>query len=99
MLDINLISTLLGEDESPTLSAEQLNALATLYDNINLACYMGCKMKAKVNKLKIGSIEIESNSSYWLDLADTFYAQYMKSPEFRATKSRSGLCIGRSDEL
>lgn len=98
MFTVEELSNLLLEEQYPSLSDEQLQALCDMYDNINQACYMGCKMKARVDKIKIACIEIESNSSFWLDLAESFYQQWQDDLRRESSKSRTGLSIGRVDE-
>lgn len=97
MLDINTIKTMLLEETYPVLTDEQLQMLATNYTDINEACYYGCLMKARVDKVKIGPIEVESNSDYWLKLADGFYRKFLRERD--TSDSVTGLAIGRSDEL
>nr|DAL88793.1 MAG TPA: hypothetical protein [Caudoviricetes sp.]DAM98043.1 MAG TPA: hypothetical protein [Caudoviricetes sp.] len=97
MLDVDIIKTMLLEETYPTLTDEQLKMLALNYDNINEACYYGCLMKARVDKVKIGPIEVESNSDYWLKLADGFYRKFIR--ESQEDYSITGHCMRRADEL
>lgn len=97
MLDVDVIKTMLLEETYPTLTDDQLRMLALNYDNINEACYYGCLMKARVDKVKIGPIEVESNSDYWLKLADGFYRKFIR--EAQESYSITGYAMRRADEL
>lgn len=86
------------EDEYPFFEYEQLEQLAVLYPDINQLAYICCRMKAKVDKIKVGPIEIESNSQMWLDLADTFYNMWRTSGTNGKGRSITGKTVGRADE-
>ena len=76
MLDINQIGTLLMEEQYPILSDTQLTMLATTYDNIYQACYVGALMKAQTEVITVGPISIKSDANFWKNLADAFYLQW-----------------------
>jgi hypothetical protein len=97
MLNIEELSMLLMEEQYPILSQEQLELLATMYDNIYQACYVGCTMKAQANKVTVGPISIENDKSFWIQMANSFRQQWLLEG---SNKSRSitGKCVGRADE-
>jgi hypothetical protein len=94
------LKILLMEDQYPILTEQQLNKLATMYESINQACYMGCLMKAQANKITVGPITIENDVNFWLQLANSFKEAYEEELANQRGSSRSitGKCIGRSDE-
>jgi hypothetical protein len=94
------LKILLMEDQYPILTEQQLNKLATMYESINQACYMGCLMKAQANKITVGPISIENDVNFWLQLANSFKAAYEEelANQKGSSKSITGKCIGRSDE-
>lgn len=100
MLDVTQIGQLLLEEQYPILSDEQLEMLATTYDNIYQACYVGALMKGQTEDITIGPISIKSDAQFWKNLADSFYRQWQLDPNgsYGGTRSVTGLCIGRSDE-
>lgn len=100
MLDINQIGTLLMEEQYPILSDTQLTMLATTYDNIYQACYVGALMKAQTEDITVGPISIKSDSNFWKNLADSFYRQWQLDPigAFSRGRSITGMTINRSDE-
>ena len=70
------LKILLMEDQYPILTEQQLNKLATMYESLNQACYMGCLMKAQANKITVGPITIENDVNFWLQLANSFKEAY-----------------------
>lgn len=99
MLDPEILGMLLMEDQYPILSEDQLNYLCSTCDDINQACYLGCMMKARADKVKVGPIEIENDSTYWLNLANTFFLNWQDSKAKNGvSRSITGRCIGRADE-
>lgn len=94
------LKILLMEDQYPILTEQQLNKLATMYESLNQACYMGCLMKAQANKITVGPITIENDVNFWLQLANSFKEAYEEELANQRGSSRSitGKCIGRSDE-
>lgn len=94
------LKILLMEDQYPILTEQQLNKLATMYESLNQACYMGCLMKAQANKITVGPITIENDVNFWLQLANSFKEAYEQelASKTGSSKSITGKCIGRSDE-
>jgi len=94
------LKILLMEDQYPILTEQQLNKLATMYESLNQACYMGCLMKAQANKITVGPITIENDVNFWLQLANSFKEAYEQelANKTGSSKSITGKCIGRSDE-
>lgn len=94
------LKILLMEDQYPILTEQQLNKLATMYESLNQACYMGCLMKAQANKITVGPITIENDVNFWLQLANSFKEAYEQelTNKTGSSKSITGKCIGRSDE-
>ena len=94
------LKILLMEDQYPKLTEQQLNKLATMYESLNQACYMGCLMKAQPNKITVGPITIENDVNFWLQLANSFKEAYEQelANKTGSSKSITGKCIGRSDE-
>lgn len=94
------LKILLMEDQYPILTEQQLNKLATMYESLNQACYMGCLMKAQANKITVGPITIENDVNFWLQLANSFKEAYERelANKTGSSKSITGKCIGRSDE-
>lgn len=94
------LKILLMEDQYPILTEQQLNKLATMYESLNQACYMGCLMKAQANKITVGPITIENDVNFWLQLANSFKEAYEQelANKSGSSKSITGKCIGRSDE-
>ena len=101
-LNVEVIKTMLMEDSNPILTDQQLQMLASMYDNINEACYYGCLMKATSlngasENITIGPISIESTSSdFWLKMADGFYRKFLREQN---EIGLTGLVMRRSDEL
>lgn len=94
------LKILLMEDQYPILTEQQLDKLATMYESLNQACYMGCLMKAQANKITVGPITIENDANFWLQLANSFKEAYEQelANKTGSSKSITGKCIGRSDE-
>lgn len=94
------LKILLMEDQYPILTEQQLDKLATMYESLNQACYMGCLMKAQANKITVGPITIENDVNFWLQLANSFKEAYDQELANKTSSSKSitGKCIGRSDE-
>lgn len=99
-MSVEDLKILLMEDQYPILTEEQLNKLATMYESLNQACYMGCLMKAQANKITVGPITIENDVNFWLQLANSFKEAYEQelANKTGSSKSITGKCIGRSDE-
>ena len=105
-LNVEVIKTMLMEDSNPILTDQQLEMLASMYDNLNEACYYGCLMKATSlngasENITIGPISIEStsgstSSDFWLKMADGFYRKFLREQN---EIGLTGLVMRRSDEL
>ena len=98
-MEIGLIKQLLMEEQYPYFTDTQLKNLSELYPNQNQLMYVLCSMKAKVDKIKIGPIEIESNADMWNGLAQMYLAQYQEEMKANGTtKSLTGKIMRRADE-
>lgn len=87
------------EDQYPTFTDEQLEAMAETYDNIYQLAYVCCLSKANAEKITIGPISIENDSTMWQNLAAMFLEQYQK--DIGVTSSRqsiTGKVMRRADE-
>lgn len=100
MLDIGKAMVLLQEEKYPFFSEEQLEAMCSLYDDMNEMCYFACLMKADAQDIKIGPIEIKNNSEMWKNLASMFYKKWMANPTDSNSHSKplTGRCVRRADE-
>lgn len=92
------LAVMLMEEQYPYFTDEQLEQLIKLYPNVNQLMYVACTMKAKVDKIKIGPIEIESNSDLWNGLAAMYLSQYEADLHSNASKSVTGKIMRRADE-
>ena len=99
MLDPELLRILLMEEQYPMLSNDQLEYLCGVCDSMNQACYMGCKMKAKSDKVKVGPIEVENDASYWINLAEVYFDAWQAELAQGKSRSLTGKCVGRADEF
>ncbi|MCR1821295.1 hypothetical protein [Terrisporobacter muris] len=100
MIDVEKVKVLLLEEEYPYFTEDTLESMCSMYDDINELCYIACTMKAKVDKIKIGPIEIASNADMWNNLANVFYKKYEASIKANSQNSKSltGMCARRADE-
>ena len=99
MVDIDMLKVLIMEDQYPTFTDEQLEAMAETYDNIYQLAYVCCLSKASADKITIGPISIENDSTMWQNLAAMFLEQYQK--DIGVTSSRqsiTGKVMRRADE-
>jgi hypothetical protein len=88
------------EEQYPMLSDDQLEYLCGVCSSMNQACYMGCKMKAKSDKVKVGPIEVENDASYWINLADVYFDAWQAELTSQGkSRSLTGKCVGRADEF
>ena len=74
----------LNEIQDPTMSDEQLNnILAMSENNLSLASYKGCLLKAAPEKkIKVGGIEVTNfDTEYWMQLAAMYKDEYERSIE------------------
>ena len=95
LINIEEVKVLLMEEDYPYFSDEKLQTMCNIYSDINELCYIACRMKAKVDKIIVGPIEIDSNADMWNNLSDLYYARYLKSSG--TSKSSTGMCVGRAD--
>ena len=87
------------EDQYPTFTDEQLEAMAETYDNIYQLAYVCCLSKASADKITIGPITIENDASMWQNLAAMFLEQYQNNTGATGSKqSITGKVMRRADE-
>ena len=99
MVDIDKLRILIMEDQYPVFTDEQLQGMAEMYDNIYQLAYVCCLSKANAEKITIGPISIENDSTMWQNLAAMFLEQYQK--DIGVTSSRqsiTGKVMRRADE-
>ena len=97
MLNEDAFRALIMEDQYPILSHNQIEYFCTTFTDINQAAYLSCMLKAKSDKVTVGPITIENDSSYWKELAGTFLM--LAKTNGSQSNSVSGRCIGRADEF
>ena len=99
MVDIDMLKVLIMEDQYPTFTDEQLEAMAETYDNIYQLAYVCCLSKASADKITIGPITIENDASMWQNLAAMFLEQYQNNTGATGSKqSITGKVMRRADE-
>ena len=99
MVDIATLKVLIMEDQYPVFTDEQLESMATVYDNIYQLAYICCLSKASADKITIGPISIENDASMWNNLAAMFLEQYKADVEGQgSSKSITGKVMRRADE-
>ena len=87
------------EDQYPTFTDDQLEAMAETYDNIYQLAYVCCLSKASADKITIGPITIENDASMWQNLAAMFLEQYQNNTGATGSKqSITGKVMRRADE-
>ena len=87
------------EDQYPTFTDGQLEAMAETYDNIYQLAYVCCLSKASADKITIGPITIENDASMWQNLAAMFLEQYQNNTGATGSKqSITGKVMRRADE-
>ena len=87
------------EDQYPTFTDDQLEAMAETYDNIYQLAYVCCLSKASADKITIGPITIENDASMWTNLASMFLEQYQNNTGATGSKqSITGKVMRRADE-
>lgn len=99
MVDIDRLKLLILEEQYPTFTDEQLQGMATMYDNINQLAYICCLAKANADEITIGAITIKNNADMWNNMAAMFLDQYNKdlNAEGKVT-SITGKVARRVDE-
>ncbi|ASN68284.1 hypothetical protein 10S11_22 [uncultured Caudovirales phage] len=88
---LELLKFNIQEREYPYFEDSELEMLLISNDNnVNKASWKGCLLKAATDdEIKVGPVETKStNSSYWLNLAETYKAEYEK--EESKNKSNTG---------
>lgn len=99
MVDIDQLRVLIMEDQYPTFTEDQLESMATMYDNIYQLAYVCCLSKASAEKITIGPISIENDPTMWQNLATMFLQQYQNDIGTAGTKqSITGKVMRRVDE-
>ena len=98
MVDIATLKVLIMEDQYPVFTDEQLESMATVYDNIYQLAYICCLSKASADKITIGPISIENDASMWNNLALMFLQQYKDDIANGSGKSITGKVMRRADE-
>lgn len=99
MVDIDMLKVLIMEDQYPTFTDDQLEAMAETYDNIYQLAYVCCLSKASADKITIGPISIENDSTMWQNLAAMFLEQYQKDIGVTGTRQTiTGKVMRRVDE-
>ena len=99
MVDIDMLKVLIMEEQYPTFTDEQLGAMAETYDNIYQLAYVCCLSKASADKITIGPISIENDSTMWQNLAAMFLEQYQKDTGVTGSRqSITGKVMRRADE-
>lgn len=98
MVNIDQLKVLIMEDQYPTFTDEQLEAMAVMYDDINQMAYVCCLSKASADKITIGPIKIENDPSMWTNLAAMFLKRYEDSKGSGSSKSVTGKLMKRVDE-
>ena len=99
MVDIDQLRILIMEDQYPTFTEDQLESMATMYDNIYQLAYVCCLSKASAEKITIGPISIENDPTMWQNLAAMFLQQYQEEAGLTGTrKTITGKVMRRVDE-
>ena len=99
MVDIDMLKVLIMEEQYPTFTDGQLEAMAETYDNIYQLAYVCCLSKASAEKITIGPISIENDPTMWQNLAAMFLQQYQQETGLTGTrKTITGKVMRRADE-
>ena len=99
MVDIDMLKVLIMEDQYPTFTDDQLEAMAETYNNIYQLAYVCCLSKASAEKITIGPISIENDPTMWQNLAAMFLQQYQDNiADGNTSKSITGKVMRRADE-
>ena len=99
MVDIDMLKVLIMEDQYPVFTDEQLQNMTRLYDNIYQLAYVCCLAKASAEKITIGPISIENDSTMWTNLAAMFLQQYQENIGTTDTRQTiTGKVMRRVDE-
>lgn len=98
MVNIEQLKVLIMEDQYPTFTDEQLEAMAVLYDNIYQLAYICCLAKASADEITIGAIKIKNSSDMWNNMAKMFLDQYNRELNGGKVTSITGKVLRRVDE-
>ncbi len=98
MVNIEQLKVLIMEDQYPTFTDEQLEAMAVMYDNIYQLAYICCLAKANADEITIGAIKIKNSSDMWNNMAKMFLDQYNRELNGGKVTSITGKVLHRVDE-
>lgn len=98
MVNIEQLKVLIMEDQYPTFTDEQLEAMAVMYDNIYQLAYICCLAKASADEITIGAIKIKNSADMWNNLAKMFLDQYNRELNGGSVTSITGKVLRRVDE-
>lgn len=98
MVNIEQLKVLIMEDQYPTFTDEQLEAMAIMYDNIYQLAYICCLAKASADEITIGAIKIKNSADMWNNMAKMFLDQYNKDMNGGKATSITGKVPRRVDE-
>lgn len=76
MTDLERLKFYLLEDKFPYFSDADLENLMAEYDDVKVAAYNGCLIKAQDDSVKLGPISTPSNERFWLRRAQKFRTNY-----------------------
>ena len=76
--DLTLLKLNLQEQPNDVFTDQDLQTLLSTHNNVWLASYHGCCIKATANAdLELpGGLKLAGNSEYWMKLAEVYYAHY-----------------------
>ena len=98
MVNIDQLKVLIMEDQYPTFTDEQLEAMAIMYDNIYQLAYICCLAKASADEITIGAIKIKNSADMWNNMAAMFLKQYESDSGKSKVTSLTGKVPRRVDE-
>lgn len=98
MVNIEQLKVLIMEDQYPTFTDEQLEAMAVIYDNIYQLAYICCLSKANADEITIGAIKIKNSADMWNNMAKMFLDQYNRELNGGKVTSITGKVLRRVDE-
>lgn len=97
---LELLKFNVQEREYPYFEDEELEMLLISNDNNVLkASWKGCLLKASTDdQIKVGPVETKStNSSYWLNLAETYKEEYIKEQDKNKQSAGYKTSMARAD--
>lgn len=76
--DLTILKINLQEQNNDTFTDEDLSELLMAHNDVWLASYFGCNIKATANAdIELpGGLKLKGSSDYWLKLADVYYSKY-----------------------